>query len=43
MKVAGKSGSVRVRLVPAPRGAAVVGSPAVRDFKDTVYPFFESL
>merc|ERR1711957_959973 len=26
MKVAGKSGSVRVRLVPAPRGSGVVGS-----------------
>merc|ERR1740127_54114 len=26
MKVSGKSGSVRVRLVPAPRGSAVVGS-----------------
>ena len=30
MKVAGKSGSVRVRLVPAPRGAAVVGSPVAK-------------
>jgi len=30
MKVAGKSGSVRVRLVPAPRGSAVVGSPVAK-------------
>merc|ERR1719215_910158 len=30
MKVAGKSGSVRVRLVPAPRGAAIVGSPVCK-------------
>merc|ERR1712073_19673 len=27
MKVHGKCGSVRVRLIPAPRGAGVVGSP----------------
>merc|ERR1739848_37485 len=30
MKVAGKSGSVRVRLVPAPRGSGVVGSPTMK-------------
>ena len=29
MKVAGKCGSVRVRLVPAPRGTSIVGSPVV--------------
>merc|ERR1719182_1040926 len=28
MKVSGKCGSVRIRLVPAPRGSGVVGSPA---------------
>lgn len=30
MKVTGKCGSVSVRLVPAPRGTQVVGSPALR-------------
>merc|ERR1712226_1174631 len=30
MKVSGKSGSVRVRLVPAPRGSGVVGSPVMK-------------
>merc|ERR1712048_1435997 len=30
MKVTGKCGSVSVRLVPAPRGTAVVGSPALK-------------
>merc|ERR1712083_1065869 len=30
MKVSGKSGSVRVRLVPAPRGTGVVGSPVMK-------------
>jgi len=30
MKVAGKCGSVRVRLVPAPRGTGVVGSPTAK-------------
>ncbi|CAK0814021.1 unnamed protein product [Prorocentrum cordatum] len=30
MKVAGKCGSVRVRLVPAPRGSSVVGSPVMK-------------
>merc|ERR1712028_333401 len=30
MKVSGKSGSVRVRLVPAPRGSNVVGSPVCK-------------
>jgi len=30
MKVAGKCGSVRVRLVPAPRGTLVVGSPVLK-------------
>merc|ERR1712125_171568 len=30
MKVAGKSGSVHVRLVPAPRGSSVVGSPVMK-------------
>merc|ERR1719377_61581 len=30
MKVSGKSGSVRVRLVPAPRGSGVVGSPTMK-------------
>merc|ERR1711862_601443 len=30
MKVAGKSGSVRVRLVPAPRGSGVVGSMGMK-------------
>merc|ERR1712224_254858 len=30
LKVTGKCGSVSVRLVPAPRGSAVVGSPALK-------------
>merc|ERR1712060_198834 len=30
MKVTGKRGSVMVRLVPAPRGAGVVGSPTTK-------------
>jgi len=30
MKVAGKCGSVRVRLIPAPRGSGVVGSPVCK-------------
>merc|ERR1719464_1996022 len=30
MKVTGKCGSVLVRLVPAPRGASVVGSPTMK-------------
>merc|ERR1719213_1277540 len=30
MKVAGKCGSVRVRLVPAPRGSGIVGSPVMK-------------
>merc|ERR1712232_530572 len=30
MKVNGKCGSVRVRLIPAPRGASVVGSPVCK-------------
>merc|ERR1719161_1693430 len=30
MKVSGKSGSVRMRLVPAPRGSGVVGSPTLK-------------
>merc|ERR1711871_430536 len=30
MKVAGKSGSVRIRLVPAPRGSGAVGSPTMK-------------
>lgn len=30
MKVTGKCGSVLVRLIPAPRGTSVVGSPALR-------------
>lgn len=30
MKVTGKCGSVSVRLIPAPRGTAVVGSPALK-------------
>merc|ERR1712113_729755 len=30
MKVAGKCGSVRVRLIPAPRGSGVVGSPVLK-------------
>merc|ERR1711972_556513 len=30
MKLAGKCGSVRVRLVPAPRGTSVVGSPVMK-------------
>merc|ERR1711988_1332238 len=30
MKVTGKGGSVSVRLVPAPRGTGVVGSPALK-------------
>jgi small subunit ribosomal protein S2e len=30
MKVAGKCGSVRIRLVPAPRGSGVVGSPTMK-------------
>merc|ERR1712226_944989 len=30
LKVHGKSGSVRVRLIPAPRGTGVVGSPTLK-------------
>merc|ERR1711865_292760 len=30
IKSAGKSGSVRIRLVPAPRGSGVVGSPTMK-------------
>jgi len=30
MKVNGKCGSVRVRLIPAPRGSGVVGSPVCK-------------
>merc|ERR1712183_1249647 len=30
MKVSGKCGSVRVRLIPAPRGSGVVGSPVCK-------------
>jgi len=30
MKVHGKCGSVRVRLVPAPRGSSIVGSPVMK-------------
>merc|ERR1719433_586963 len=30
MKVNGKCGSVRVRLIPAPRGSSVVGSPVLK-------------
>merc|ERR1712048_1019870 len=30
MKVTGKCGSVSVRLIPAPRGSSVVGSPALK-------------
>merc|ERR1711979_97598 len=30
MKVHGKCGSVRVRLIPAPRGSGVVGSPVLK-------------
>eukprot|EP00914_Ancora_sagittata_P009177 GHVO01017678.1.p1 GENE.GHVO01017678.1~~GHVO01017678.1.p1 ORF type:complete len:278 (-),score=37.26 GHVO01017678.1:96-896(-) len=30
MKVSGKCGSVRVRLIPAPRGAMVVGAPTTK-------------
>lgn len=30
MKVSGKCGSVRVRLVPAPRGSQVVGAPTTK-------------
>merc|ERR1712060_219251 len=30
MKVTGKCGSVSVRLIPAPRGTAIVGSPALK-------------
>merc|ERR1711918_60259 len=30
MKLAGKTGSVRIRLVPAPRGSGVVGSPTMK-------------
>merc|ERR1712060_964791 len=30
MKVTGKCGSVMVKLIPAPRGTAVVGSPALK-------------
>jgi len=30
MKVHGKSGSVRVRLIPAPRGSNVIGSPTLK-------------
>jgi len=27
MKVTGKGGSVRIRLIPAPRGTGIVGAP----------------
>merc|ERR1719262_1468904 len=30
MKVAGKCGSVRMRLIPAPRGTGIVGSPVCK-------------
>jgi len=30
MKVSGKCGSVRVRLIPAPRGSGIVGSPVTK-------------
>ena len=30
MKVTGKCGSVRMRLVPAPRGTGIVGAPATK-------------
>merc|ERR1712228_1072777 len=30
MKVSGKSASVRIRLIPAPRGSGVVGSPVMK-------------
>merc|ERR1712032_1349193 len=30
MKVNGKCGSVRIRLIPAPRGSGVVGSPTMK-------------
>lgn len=30
MKVSGKCGSVRVRLIPAPRGSQVVGAPTTK-------------
>jgi len=30
MKLTGKSGSVSVRLIPAPRGSGVVGSPTLK-------------
>merc|ERR1712079_397119 len=30
MKVSGKCGSVRVRLIPAPRGSGVIGSPVLK-------------
>merc|ERR1711881_500996 len=30
MKVTGKTGSVHVRLIPAPRGSGVVGSPVMK-------------
>eukprot|EP00920_Eleutheroschizon_duboscqi_P009260 GHVT01021135.1.p1 GENE.GHVT01021135.1~~GHVT01021135.1.p1 ORF type:complete len:220 (+),score=12.25 GHVT01021135.1:1950-2609(+) len=30
MKVAGKCGSVRVRLIPAPRGSQIVGAPTTK-------------
>jgi len=30
LKLAGKSGSVRIRLTPAPRGSGVVGSPTMK-------------
>lgn len=30
MKVSGKCGSVRVRLIPAPRGTHVVGAPTTK-------------
>merc|ERR1711920_251276 len=30
MKVTGKCGSVSVRLIPAPRGTSIVGSPALK-------------
>merc|ERR1719162_118964 len=30
LKLAGKSGSVRIKLIPAPRGSGVVGSPTLK-------------
>merc|ERR1719226_383532 len=43
MKVNGKCGSVRVRLIPAPRGSGVVGSPVLKKMMQFARAAFEAL